>query len=96
MNSVDTIRAWKDEAFRASLTDSERTSMPENPAGPIGMSPAQLEGSAGGHKKAAPLLCPKTRRCTSLIPGSCPRTFEPRQCPGSTAICTLACTVKAF
>lgn len=30
---VDVIRAWKDKAYRASLTAEELASLPENPAG---------------------------------------------------------------
>src|SRR5947208_8706410 len=92
MTRNETIRAWKDETFRLSLTEAQRAGTPENPAGPLDISARELEGSAGGRKHAAPLLCPKTRKCASLIPGTCPRTFDPRQCHGSTFVCTLGCT----
>ena len=33
MSKIDIIRAWKDEAYRQSLSEAERTRLPENPAG---------------------------------------------------------------
>lgn len=33
MREIDVVRAWKDEEYRASLTESERRSLPKNPAG---------------------------------------------------------------
>jgi mersacidin/lichenicidin family type 2 lantibiotic len=47
-NKVDVVRAWKDEAYRASLTAEERSLIPENPAGVVELSDAELEGIAGG------------------------------------------------
>jgi mersacidin/lichenicidin family type 2 lantibiotic len=41
-----TIRAWKDEDFRLSLSEAERASLPQNPAGPIELSDAEL-GAVG-------------------------------------------------
>ncbi len=38
MNPIDVVRAWKDEAYRASLTEEERALIPDNPAGNIEMS----------------------------------------------------------
>ena len=40
------IRAWKDPAYRNSLTEAERAGMPFNPAGSIELSDADL-GKAG-------------------------------------------------
>ncbi len=45
---VDIARAWKDEAYRASLTDEQRASLPEHPVGPIELDDAQLSGVVGG------------------------------------------------
>jgi len=33
MSNRRTIRAWKDEDFRLSLSEAERASLPQNPAG---------------------------------------------------------------
>jgi len=35
MKNLDIIRAWKDEAYRASLSKEERAMLPENPAGEL-------------------------------------------------------------
>jgi len=32
---IDIIRAWKDEAYRSSLSDEERCALPENPVGEL-------------------------------------------------------------
>ena len=45
---VDVVRAWKDEAYRASLSDAERAALPEHPVGPIELDDAQLAGITGG------------------------------------------------
>jgi mersacidin/lichenicidin family type 2 lantibiotic len=42
------IRAWKDEEYRASLTEQERALLPEHPAGINELSDAELEQLAGG------------------------------------------------
>jgi len=48
MNAFDIIRAWKDAAFRASLTEAQRASLPANPAGMVELSDADLDLVAGG------------------------------------------------
>jgi mersacidin/lichenicidin family type 2 lantibiotic len=48
---VDIIRAWKDEEYRASLTDAERAALPPNPAGLIDLDDEEMKkvlGSGGG------------------------------------------------
>jgi mersacidin/lichenicidin family type 2 lantibiotic len=81
MNRIDTIRAWKDEAFRASLTEAERASLPENPAGLVELHPAELKGVAAGSPR-------RTKGCPN------PRTLFPRQCPDRpTFNCTLLCPI---
>jgi mersacidin/lichenicidin family type 2 lantibiotic len=42
------IRAWKDDDFRATLTEEEQALIPENPAGLGELSDAELEQLAGG------------------------------------------------
>lgn len=44
----DVVRAWKDEDYRLSLSDEERSSLPENPVGEIELSDADLEVVYGG------------------------------------------------
>ena len=48
MNVSTIIRAWKDEAYRQSLSDAERALLPENPAGVLELTDAELALVAGG------------------------------------------------
>jgi mersacidin/lichenicidin family type 2 lantibiotic len=66
MNAFDIIRAWKDEAFRASLTDAQRATLPASPAGMIELSETDLDLVAGGALNCVP---PRTS-----MGGGCPRT----------------------
>ena len=43
----DIIRAWKDESYRASLSTQEQAMLPENPAGALDLSDAELEAIHG-------------------------------------------------
>jgi mersacidin/lichenicidin family type 2 lantibiotic len=43
----DIIRAWKDEAYRASLSTEEQAMLPANPAGALDLSDAELEAIHG-------------------------------------------------
>jgi mersacidin/lichenicidin family type 2 lantibiotic len=67
MSHVRTIRAWKDEDFRLSLSDAERASLPEHPAGPIELSDTELGAVGGGifrTFKACSIFCVPTALCT--------------------------------
>ncbi len=48
MSNENIIRAWKDENFRNSLSEQERTLLPENPAGMSELSDEALQTIAGG------------------------------------------------
>jgi mersacidin/lichenicidin family type 2 lantibiotic len=61
MSKNETIRAWKDPEYRASLTAEELASLPSNPAGLIDLSDADLGEVAGGliiKRKPRTALCP--------------------------------------
>ena len=47
MTKEEIIRAWKDEAYRSALSGAELAQLPENPAGIIDLSDAQLGGVGG-------------------------------------------------
>lgn len=47
MNIRDVIRAWKDPAFRASLSQQQRNELPQNPAGVVDLTDAELEATDG-------------------------------------------------
>ncbi len=59
------IRAWKDEAYRLSLTEAERAQLPVNPAGFIEMDETALDGAAG----AMPPACSYRPWC--ILPTFC-------------------------
>ncbi|MBD2340312.1 mersacidin/lichenicidin family type 2 lantibiotic [Calothrix sp. FACHB-156] len=48
MSQQDIIRAWKDREYRESLSDEQRSNLPENPAGIAELSDEVLETIAGG------------------------------------------------
>ncbi len=48
MSINNIIRAWKDEDYRLSLSEAERALLPENPAGLIELSGAEMDGISGG------------------------------------------------
>lgn len=54
---VDIVKAWKDEAYRSSLSDAERAMLPENPAGVVELSDEELEGIAGGANSYGATAC---------------------------------------
>ncbi len=47
MADLDVVRAWKDEEYRMSLTPAQRAALPENPAGPVELTDADLTASGG-------------------------------------------------
>jgi mersacidin/lichenicidin family type 2 lantibiotic len=67
MSKVDIIRAWKDEDYRASLTEAERALLPPHPAGLIQLDDEQMKAffGAGSYFSCAPRCVP------TLIPVPC-------------------------
>ena len=57
MKKVDIVRAWKDPAYRASLSDEERAQIPENPAGMVELTDEELEGVAGADSYGTTSCC---------------------------------------
>ncbi len=51
MSKTTVVRAWKDPRFRASLSASELAGLPENPAGTIGVSDAQLKSAGTSNRQ---------------------------------------------
>ena len=48
MSHGNIVRAWKDEEYRLSLSEAERSRLPEKPVGAIALTDADLAGTAGG------------------------------------------------
>jgi len=65
MSYRKTIRAWKDEDYRLSLSDAERSHLPENPVGSIELTDADLAGAMGGIFRIS------FYHCTSHLPTYC-------------------------
>ena len=59
MSSVDIVRAWKDAAYRHSLSAEDQALLPEHPAGSIELTDEELSLVAGGAATFAPqtFLC---------------------------------------
>ena len=62
MSKIDIVRAWKDEEYRLSLTETQRASLPESPAGAIELTEVELSSVAGGITTAL---------CTASVSTSC-------------------------
>ena len=58
MSSSKIVRAWKDAEYRASLSETERSALPSNPAGLIHLSEQDLEVVAGGVVRTVTTFCP--------------------------------------
>ncbi len=64
MGDSQTIRAWKDAEFRASLGDDEAGGLPPSPVGTIELDDEDLGEAAGG----AVALFTQTSICTTSLP----------------------------
>ena len=63
MSKQTIIHAWKDQAYRRSLTEAERAQLPANPAGRLDLdelTAAELAEIAGGYSI-------QTAGCTSVV-----------------------------
>ena len=50
-SKLDVARAWKDAAYRNSLTAEQRAALPAHPAGSIELTPGELRDIEGGRKR---------------------------------------------
>jgi mersacidin/lichenicidin family type 2 lantibiotic len=48
MSNGDIIRAWKDDDYSSSLSETQRSQLPTNPAGIVELSDEDMEVFAGG------------------------------------------------
>jgi mersacidin/lichenicidin family type 2 lantibiotic len=84
MSKLDIIRAWKDEDYRASLSDAERAMLPPHPAGLIELTDTDLDRAAGAKEESA-----ATRPVLSF--GCCDHTLT----VGTCRVATLGCCSAA-
>jgi mersacidin/lichenicidin family type 2 lantibiotic len=67
MSHNEIIRAWKDEAYRNSLSEEQRSHLLNNPAGSIELSEEEMESVAGGDGGTR-YLCPtRVRNCPIAV-----------------------------
>lgn len=55
MPTIETVKAWKDEEYRDTLTEEQRAELPKNPAGVIEFEQPQLQDET--------LFGPEVGRC---------------------------------
>lgn len=63
MSRVDVIRAWKDEAYRNSLSPAQKSKLPACPAGAVELSEAEAATVEG---KLAYAVCSGCHGCTHV------------------------------
>ena len=51
LNMTTIVRAWKDDAYRLSLSEVEQAALPLNPAGMLELTDGELADVAGGKKR---------------------------------------------
>ena len=56
MSTLDIVRAWKDEEYWQSLSDTQRASLPQNPAGIVELTDDQLRAAGGGEENSTIIL----------------------------------------
>jgi mersacidin/lichenicidin family type 2 lantibiotic len=74
MTTDKIIRAWKDEDFRNTLTESERTALPGNPAGIIDLTDADIAKASGAEDITFLIFCASTDidcDSTTIVAGTC-------------------------
>lgn len=74
MSKLDVIRAWKDEEYCESLSASDRSLLPQNPAGIVELTDLEMGQAEGGtHITIVPdsfviTQCLSLATCTALCP----------------------------
>lgn len=66
MSHADIIRAWKDEEYRLGLSGPERAALPENPAGLLDLTDADLDVAGARTERIMSLAC-----CPGLTADTC-------------------------
>jgi len=82
MSSIDIVRAWKDEAYRNSLTPEQQALIPAHPAGMVDLTDDQLVDVDGGTTLACVTLVTAAISCSI----ACPSVFQ-----GSCAFLSIGC-----
>jgi len=64
---MDIVRAWTDEEYRLGLSEEQRALLPDNPAGLMELSDADLQSIAGGTVCKKNSLCHDTVACHNTV-----------------------------
>ena len=73
MSKLDIVRAWKDEEYFNRLSESERSLLPENPAGVVELNDQDLLQAEGGTTFSLTLGCNSLIFCPFTL--GCPPSF---------------------
>ncbi|MEO1347953.1 MAG: mersacidin/lichenicidin family type 2 lantibiotic [Cyanobacteria bacterium J06635_15] len=76
MSYQNIIRAWKDAEYRESLTEEQRSQLPENPIGIVELTVPDLQEVSGGLMADTDAGC-----CTGDY--ACPFSIDQSGCAGS-------------
>jgi mersacidin/lichenicidin family type 2 lantibiotic len=78
MSSDQIERAWKDKEYRGSLTDNERSELPDHPSGAVELPDAILDRIGGGTTSVvcwiggtASAMASCSINCDTVVRGSC-------------------------
>lgn len=97
MDSRTTIRAWKDEAFRLTLSDAEQALLPASPAGAIELADTDLGDAAGGEAGLTETsICGTSWYCATVASIAISKNISCGACPttmwsGSCAFSSIGC-----
>lgn len=81
MHTETIIRAWKDDAFRASLTPEQQAELPVHPAGLVELDDDGLASAAGGDEGSHSTIVLTLGLCTVTVVASCYRICDPTWWP---------------
>jgi mersacidin/lichenicidin family type 2 lantibiotic len=87
MTQHDIIRAWKDPAYRETLTSEQRAQVPDHPAGLLELSDSELGDASGGLSWWTTIIETVTESLRQFTAADCcdffPKSVGPKapQCP---------------
>lgn len=97
------IRSWKDDAFRLTLNDTERASLPSSPVGAIELDDADLADMAGGAEAGLTqgTVCATGFACVTVVTIAISKNMSCGACDvtlwsGSCAVSSIGCCPAAF
>ena len=79
---LDIIRAWKDEAYRRSLSQEQQALLPANPAGELELSDAELQSVHGADGEGGTTIQSQSTGSSCIFSGrgACISGFQADSC----------------